>query len=209
MVFGILGIFTFKLWPSLQWNVTWCSLVAGCWHVGTIYCFSSPRVSYQLPSYACNIPLEWSLQMHHSWSLKSYTESYYGKLLLASEASERHGYCKPPPPPLVQTIVCWHGTWNVDPAKILNMVGWPRFFFVPAWPHLLWASLSAHSKRNFTSTPQYLLTELCWTEYRSTFVFTLCCSVWYTVYCLHFSMNCVRSSSLLHKTVVYKIKLEE
>ena len=76
-------------------------------------------------------------------------------------------------PPPVQTIVCWHGTWNVDPTKILNMVGWPGFFFVPVWPHLLWASLSTYSKGTSTSTPQYLLTELCWTEYRSTFVFTL------------------------------------
>ena len=100
MVFGILRIYTFKLWPSLQWNVTWCSLVAGYWHFGTIYCFPSPRVSYQLPSYACNIPVEWSPQMHHSWSLKSYTEGYYGKLLLASEASEGYGYCKTLPPPL-------------------------------------------------------------------------------------------------------------
>jgi len=31
------------------------------------------------------------------------------------------------PPPTVQTIVCWHGTWNLDPTKILNIVGCPSF----------------------------------------------------------------------------------
>jgi hypothetical protein len=29
------------------------------------------------------------------------------------------------------------------------------------------------------------------------------------VYCLYFSMNCVSNSALLHKTAMYKIKLEE
>jgi len=54
-----------------------------------------------------------------------------------------------------------------------------------------------------------ILAELCWTEYRITFVFTVCCLIWYAVYCLNFSMNYVRKSSLLHKPAMYKIKLEE
>lgn len=75
-----------KLRPSMQWNVTWCSLAVGYWYFGTIYCFPSSRVNYHQPRFACNIPEEWTPQLHHSRSLKSYTKSYYGKLLLASEA---------------------------------------------------------------------------------------------------------------------------
>lgn len=95
---------------SLQWNVTWCSLAVRYWHFGTTYCFPSPRVNFQLPSCACNIPEEWSPQLHHSRSLKSYTKSYYGKLLLASEASEWHGYCKtlsPPPHNEDNSLLAW------------------------------------------------------------------------------------------------------
>ena len=126
--------------------------------------------------------------LHHSRSLKSYTKSYYGKLLLAIEASERHGYCKTLSPPYEDNSLL---VWDIKCRSYKDFKhGWmTRVFLYACMTTLAVSLIILLFERNFTCTPQYIFTELCLTEYRNTFVFTLCLLIWYTVYCLHFSMK--------------------
>ena len=192
-----------KFRPSLQWNVTWCSLVVGYWHFGTVYCFPSPMINYQQPSF----PEEWSPQLHHSRSLKSYTKSYYGKLLLASEASERHGYCTILSPPPTHNegnrVLAWDIKYRS--YKDFGPGWWAGFFIMPAWPHLLWAS----SKVTLLPLPNASLQNYAWLSIQTLLSSFYVFLIWYTVHCLHFSLNCVTNSSLLRKPAMYKNKLEE